>query len=119
MLSFREFLGETQDVYGWLNPKGSFIRNRKGDTHGDTYLKHGGSGTLKGYGYFDTIDGAINKGWARIGVVKSDSDKSMYGVIQRDKKKWTPRHAKAWKRIKKAVGASKYTTKEVERGKGI
>lgn len=119
MLSFREFIVEKREagteIYGWLNPKGSFIRNRGGDTHGDTYLKHGGTGSLKGYDYYSTVDGAVKKGWVRLAAAADRTHKEIDGVIQRSPSKWTPRHSKAWKRLKKAIGASKYKTDGVAR----
>jgi hypothetical protein len=95
---------ENKKLYGWLNPKGSFIRNRGYNIHGDTYTKFTG---VRKPDYWDKIADATSKGWQRLDLYKND-DKTVDGVIQGDRKKWTPRHGKSLARIKKAIGADGY-----------
>lgn len=104
MKTFKQFMKEGE-AYGWLNPKGSFIRNRNGNRHSETYTKKTG---IKKDDHFDTVDHAIKKGWHRIDLRTSDNAKEVDGIIQGRVKKWTPRHDRAIKRIKKALGASGY-----------
>jgi hypothetical protein len=95
---------ENKKLYGWLNPKGSFIRNRGYNIHGDTYTKFTG---VRKTDYWDKIADATSKGWQRLDLYKND-DKTVDGVIQGERKKWTPRHGKSLARIKKAIGADGY-----------
>ena len=117
MKTFKQFLEEAnKNTYGWLNPKGSFIRNRNGDVHGDTYSKFTGDGKPSGdgYGYHDKIDRALGKGWQRLDVYSDHERKVVDGMIQGKAKSWTPRHAKAMERVKKALGAKGYKS-EIEK----
>lgn len=107
MKTFKQFLEEQKadQIYGWFNPKGSFVRNRKGNIHGDTYSQM--TGDTKG-DYWSKIDRATKKGWQRVAIEKDDGMKGLYGVIQGDKKKWTDRHSRGLKLAKKAIGAVGY-----------
>lgn len=107
MKTFKQFLEEKKNdqAYGWLNDKGSFIRNRDGRIHGDTYTKHTG---VRIKDYWKKIDHATKQGWHRLDIYKDERDKAIWGVHQGDKTKWTDRHTKAMNRIKKALGASDY-----------
>ena len=119
MKTFKEFMAEQNDnAYGWLNPKGSFIRNRKGNIHGDTYSKFSGHGKVDhddGPGYYDKIDHALSKGWQRLDVYSDKRNKTVDGLLQGRKDKWTPRHTKAMRLIKKALGVKKGYKNEIEK----
>ena len=123
MRTFRQFLEEAKkadQAYGWLNPKGSFIKNRNGDIHGDTYTKFTGDRGPRGGDYWDKIAKANKKGWQRLDIQKDASPrgKEIYGVIMGKKEKWTPRHNLAMRRIKKAMGVDKTYANNVEKAKG-
>jgi hypothetical protein len=109
MMTFKQYLTERErEAYGWLNDKGSFIKNRKGRIHGDTYSKFTGHGKADGddgAGYYDKIDHALQRGWARLSIMRGDN--ADYGVIQRKASKWTPRHDKGMRLIRKALGKTK------------
>lgn len=105
MLTFTQFMREqNRNAYGWLNPKGSFIKNRKNQIHGDTYTRMTG---VKGE-YFKKIDHALNKGWTRLDIEPDHKFKEISGFMQNKKSAWTPRHKKALSRIKKALGGKDY-----------
>lgn len=107
MLTFKQYLEEkNREAYGWLNDKGSFIKNRDGDIHVNTYTKFGKPNPKLSYD--DKFDDAFKKGWQRMDIRRDDSDRSIYGLIQGKEKKWTPRHSKAMARIKKAMGVTTY-----------
>ena len=114
MKTFKQYL-EEKEASGWINPKGSFIKNRKGDTHADTYSKITGYGKKRGdvgRGYY--VDHAIKQGWSRVHIEKDGNE--AYGIVQRKKSKWTPRHDRALRLIKKAIGIKKkhYNGIEIE-----
>lgn len=106
MKTFKQFMeAKNLYTYGWLNNKGSFIKNRGRDSHGATYTKHTG---VDDQDYFGKIDHAIENGWARLDMYADPKNKRIEGVKQYKKDKWTPRHEKALKRIKRAMGTTKY-----------
>lgn len=90
------------EAYGWLNDKGSFIKNRKGLIHGRTYQKFVKDAPPRHADYDDVIGHALKKGWARLDI--ENDEYGTLGVAQYRKDKWTPRHGKAYKRILKAIG---------------
>ena len=96
-------------AYGWLNDKGSFIKNRNNDIHADTYSRFTGQGkdigANRGEASYKKIDQAIEKGWARI-YIKKQGDET-FGVVQRNASKWTPRHEKALALVRKAMKTNK------------
>lgn len=96
-------------AYGWLNDKGSFIKNRNNDIHADTYSRYTGQGkdigANRGEASYKKIDQAIENGWARI-YIKKQGDET-FGVVQRNASKWTPRHEKALALVRKAMKTNK------------
>lgn len=105
MKTLAEFLAEA-DAYahGWLNHRGSFIRNRFGQTHKKTYERITGEKPHPG-DYDATVDHALRRGWARLDINHDAKKGEVYGLAQYDPEKWTPRHERALRRVKAALRA--------------
>jgi hypothetical protein len=123
---FAEATKHRAEAWGWLNDKGSWIRNRRG-THSVTYQRHSGS-TKKGYE--PLIKDALKKGWVRMNIYhekepfktnnwgQTEREKGVHratGVLQYKKGKWTDKHERGYAKVKKAMGFRHDTQDEIER----
>jgi hypothetical protein len=101
-------------AYGWLNDKGSFVRNRKGKIHGMTYKKFRPEAPDPKVDYDETINHALEKGWTRLDIEHEKrpavpekgmkARESLTGVVNYKRGKVTPRHKKGLQRVLKALG---------------
>ena len=112
-----------ENAYGWLNDKGSWIRNRH-RVHATTFQKFGynklpskAKDFIKKHqgDYESRINTALKHGWARLDVIHDEPKDVLWGLVQARSEKWTKRHQKGLERIFKAIGSSSKTKDEIER----
>jgi hypothetical protein len=104
------------EIHGWLDPKGNWIRNRNHETHVKRYVRHvyghKPPTRIRRAATQDIGNEALKKGWTRLVAMKDEprnEPHGLHGLIHKSEKtKLTPRHHRALKLLKKAIGAEKH-----------